>query len=235
MPGIILFSKIALSDAMLFLGHVQLVRTSWQTRNRIRQGDGQQYISVPVRHHGRFGQAIDETEIAGDHWPKKHLKSIYFAYKNRPHFDTYFPGLEQILNKEWKLLSDLNICIIRRVLDWLDIRTPILNSRDYPIEGHKTDMLISACRALGADQYISNPGARAYLDEAAMEQAGVRHWWQTFTHPVYEQGRPFVPDLSIVDLLFNVGPDARELVLSASSVAASLPPSLSPGAAQDHA
>ena len=108
LPGIILFSKIALSEAFMFLGHLQFSRTSWQTRNRIRRGDGDQFLSVPVRHRGRFGQSINETEIANQHWKKKHLKSIYFTYNNRPYFDMYYPELEEILQREWDFLSGIN-------------------------------------------------------------------------------------------------------------------------------
>ena len=77
-------------------------------------------------------------------------------------------------------------------------------------------MLVSMCRALGADRYVSNPGARAYIDEEAMAEAGIRHCWQKFVHPVYEQGAPYLASLSVIDLLFNVGPAGREIVISSS-------------------
>jgi len=54
-----------------------------------------------------------------------------------------------------------------------------------------------------------------------MRAAGLGHHWQLFEHPVYPQGRtPFMPHLSIIDLLFNVGPDAAEIVRSCGRVSA---------------
>ena len=125
LPGIILFGKIAISDVFMFLGHVQFSRTSWQTRNRIRNENSEQFLSVPVLHKGRFGQSIDQVEIARHDWKKKYLKSIYFTYKDRPFFDMYYPDLEEILNLEWKLLSDLNVYIIKKILECTSVRLKI--------------------------------------------------------------------------------------------------------------
>jgi len=213
LPGLILFNKIALSDRFMFVGHVQLTLKSCQVRNRIRVRDEPLFLSVPVHKAGRFGQAIDEAEIDGTLWKRKHLGSIRQGYGRRPFFATYYPMVEEVLCRDWKTLGALNRALIRLFLDLLGITTPILDSRDLEIEGHKTDMLVSMCRAAGADRYLSNQGARAYVDEAALAAAGLRHHWQLFEHPVYGQGAPFLPDLSVLDLLFNCGaPAAAALV-----------------------
>jgi hypothetical protein len=212
LPGIILFNKIALSDAFMFVGHCQYTQKSWQTRNRIRLGDEEHWLSVPVKKSGRFGQSINDTEILDEHWKRKHLGSIRQAYGKCPYFQQYFPELEQLILGSHRGLGDMNIAIIKRILAWLDIGTPILDSRDFPIEGNKTEMLISMCAAAGADRYLSNEGSRDYVDERAMADKGILHCWQIFEHPVYDQGRPFMPHMSIIDLLFNAGPGARDIV-----------------------
>lgn len=218
LPGIILFNKIALSDAFMFVGHVQYSRKSWQTRNRIRMGDKDLILSAPVKKSGNFGQAINETEFADDYWKRKHLGSIRQAYASRPYFDRYFPELESILSEGRATLGDLNVAVIKKILDWLGISTPILDSRELSIEGHKTDMLISMCGAAKADGYLSNEGARAYVDEAAMAEAGISHHWQIFKHPVYQQGSPFIENLSVIDLLFNMGPESGAVVASCGHI-----------------
>ena len=212
LPGIILFNKIALSDAFMFVGHCQYTPKSWQSRNRIRIGDTEHWLSVPLKKAGRFGQSINETEILDEYWKKKHLGSIRQAYQKRPHFNRYYPELEALLSQRFDHLGELNIALIAMILDWLEIDTPVLDSRNYAVEGHKTDMLISMCRAAGADHYLSNEGSRDYVDEQAMLEAGIRHCWQIFEHPVYEQGRSFMPNMSILDLMFNAGPEACEIV-----------------------
>lgn len=212
LPGVILFNKIALSDAFMFVGHCQYTQKSWQTRNRIRLGEAEHWLPVPVKKSGRFGQSINDTEILNEYWKRKHLGSIRQAYAKRPYFDQYYPELEALILKCGNTLGSLDIAIIRKIVVWLELPTRILDSRDYPIQGNKTDMLISMCEAAGADHYLSNEGSRDYVDEMAMAKADIQHCWQIFEHPVYEQGRSFMGNLSVIDLLFNVGPAASEIV-----------------------
>lgn len=218
LPGIILFNKIALSDAFMVVGHCQYSNKSWHNRNYIRLGGQRHLLTVPVRKADRFGQPINDTEILDDGWKKKHIGSIRQAYRTRPFFDRYFPELEAILARPARTLGALNTALIRAIAGWLGLETPFLDSRDHAITGHKTDMLIAMCRAAGADRYLSNEGARVYVDERAMFDCGIRHCWQVFTHPVYDQGAPFEPNLSVIDLLFNIGPAAGALVRGCGTV-----------------
>tara|TARA_Y100001954_G_scaffold217112_1_gene248949 strand:+ start:323 stop:991 length:669 start_codon:yes stop_codon:yes gene_type:complete len=221
MPGTILFNKIALSDAIVFIGHVQMEKTSWQTRNRIRDNgkDQDMYLSVPIRKKGRFGQSINETEIDGSRWVKKHLKSLDYTYRKRPFFDEYYTQLEELLNQEWPNLAALNIALTSKIMTWLGLSAQIIDSRDLSITGHKTEMLISICKAVSATDYVSNPGAAAYIDEQLFDDAGLRHHWQKYSSPVYEQGLPFLADLSIIDMLFNIGPESAEVVRLSGRIA----------------
>jgi hypothetical protein len=212
LPGIILFNKIALSDAFMFVGHCQYSSKSWHTRNRIRNGSGEIFLSVPVVKAGRFGQSINETAIDNQPWKKKHLATIYHAYHRRPFFRDYFPELEQLLSRPWTSLGAMNMAIIRAMVRWFEIGTPVLDSVDYGIQGHKTDMLVAMCRAAGADHYLSNLGSQVYVDEEEMRRYGIEHSWQDFVHPVYEQGAPFLANMSAIDLAFNVGPRAAKIV-----------------------
>ncbi len=213
LPGIILFNKMTLCDRFMFVGHVQFSPKSWQQRNRICLNGREIMLSVPVKKSDRFGQAIDDVELADGHWSRKHTGTIRQAYARRPFFSRYYPALEAALTQEHANLGALNRFLIRQLCGWLEIATPVLESHEYVgITGHKTDMLIEMCRAVDADRYLSNEGARDYVDEARMASAGIEHYWQDFKHPTYDQGHAFVPGLSIIDLLFNVGPEAARIV-----------------------
>lgn len=224
LPSVMLFNKIALSDVFVFLSHVQFVGRSWQQRNRIRGGGGEAlFLSVPVIKKGRRFQSIGETEIARDEaWQKKHLAGIVQAYRKRPFFDRYYPRVEALLNQPWTHLCDLNIALTRELAACLEIATPLLDSRDLHPQGHANEMLISLCNELGADRYVSNLGSSAYIDVDAFAAAGVTHLWQNFSFPAYDQGAPFLDRLSVLDLLFNQGPAARELMLAAGSLTENL-------------
>jgi hypothetical protein len=210
LPGIIFFNKLALSDACMLLPHCQFVAHSWHQRNRIRSGDQALWLTVPV--NASFGQAIAEATPAKLNWRRKHLASIRQAYGKRPFFDAYFPELERLLNDDYPNLADLDIRLISRLCEWLGILTPLHDSRNHGFELHKTELLIEVCRCLGADRFLSNIGSADYVVESLMAAQGIAHHWQRFIHPDYAQGQGFLPDLSAIDLLFNVGPGAADIV-----------------------
>ena len=218
LPGILLFNKIALSDVFMFVGHCQYVKKSWHARNRIRLGERELWLNIPVKTSGRFEQAINETFMVNEVWKRKHLGSIRQAYQRAPFFETYYSELEERLLAHAGSLGDLNIGIITMILRWLNIGTRVVDSRDYDIQGTKTDMLISMCRAVGADRYLSNEGSRDYVDEERMAEAGIQHCWQIFEHPTYSQLGTFVPNMSVIDLLFHAGPEAGKLISSCGRI-----------------
>jgi hypothetical protein len=74
-------------------------------------------------------------------------------------------------------------------------------------------MLVEMCRAVGADTYLSGQGGRDYVEPDALARAGIRHYFCRFSHPEYPQRfPPFIPNLSVADLLFNCGDHAREIL-----------------------
>lgn len=212
LPGLILFHKIALSDVFVLLPDVQFQRHSWQQRNRVRNGKDAIFLSVPVKKSGDLHRTIRQTEIANEPWRKKHLTTLKQVYGKRPHFDAYFPAIEALIEADHANLSDLNCSLIRHFCQVLELEAQVIDSAELDHEGESQDRLISLCHAAGADAYISNVGAASYVDEAGFSATGVTHYWQAFTPPEYSQGKAFLPNLSIVDALFNLGPDTAQLV-----------------------
>jgi hypothetical protein len=107
-------------------------------------------------------------------------------------------------------LSQLNRDLIELVCGHLGIATTIKWSWEYDTNGAKTERIIELCRASGASHYISGPAARAYLDEQAMRDNGVAVTWFDYSrYSEYPQlWGAFEGAVSVVDLLFNCGPDA---------------------------
>ena len=216
LPGIIVFNKIALSDAFMLVGHCDYQPKSWHSHNFIRGKDGPLKLTVPVIK----GQSINETMPFKDGpWRRKHIESIAHSYGKRPYFNYYFPFLRDLIELvEWASLADLNASLMRYLAGCLDIGTHFLTSENHNIAGHKTEMLIDMCRKTGAGEYLSSPG-ETYVDQEQMKAAGIKHHFQKFTHPVYDQGhKDFIPDLSIIDLLFNCGPESGRIVKEAGYV-----------------
>jgi len=119
LPGIIVLTKIALSDAFMFVGHCQFQNKSWHSRNYVRGPNGPLLLMVPVEKH--MGQSIDQTKLLAGNWRRKHLASIEHAYRKRPFFADYFPRLETIINGNWGSLGCLNANLIYQIFGWLRI------------------------------------------------------------------------------------------------------------------
>ena len=221
LPGLQLFNKIMHSDAFMYVPHCQFQKGSWHHHNFIRTGR----LTVPVK--ATLGQAIDEVSIdQTKEWQRKHIRSIELAYRNYPFFDDYFPIIKCVLGTTNRSLSRLNLNIMHSLTWWLCRGGPVQYSTgNAEIRAIKDpiDMIIAMCKHVGADSYLSNEGARAYIgpaEEARMADAGITHKWQRFTHPDYGQdlainnGR-----LSVIDLLFAKGPEARDIIYNAGGVA----------------
>ena len=81
-------------------------------------------------------------------------------------------------------------------------------SSELPYAGaEKNEKLVSMCKFLGADCYLSGSGGKNYIQEALFSQANINLQWHNYQHPTYKQGfSGFEPNMSIIDLLFNEGP-----------------------------
>ena len=258
LPYLGFFEKIARADAFVLVDTTQFVKRGpfgWIHRNRIRTDtpqdaespakatdgrergdshsrDGWMWLSVPVLTHGKFTQSIREALINPQvPWARKHRRSIDWEYRKAPHYDALKPWLDEAYGRPWESLADLNEFLIRRMLETLGIRTPLVRSSDLGATGRKTDLVIDLCRRMKADTYLSGIHGRDYLEKERVAAAGITLKFQEFRHPVYPQvhGGAFIPHLSTLDLLMNCGPRSRAILLGEEPAA---PAGATPAAAE---
>lgn len=212
LPWLGYFDQLARSDVFVYYDDVQFDKHGWRNRNRICTPDGPQWLTVPIRHKGHSLQLINETVIdSTKNWTRKHLRTLAQHYRSAPFWEMYFPELEHILSHRWNRLVDLNIALIEQCANWLGIRTPRVCASTLGITGGQNSRLVSICHHFHADTYLSGASAKNYLDVGLFLSSGIKVVWQNYLHPVYPQIRgKFTPYLSIIDLLFNVGPHARQ-------------------------
>jgi hypothetical protein len=130
-------------------------------------------------------------------------------YTRSPFLNQYLPTLRTIYAEPWMKLADLNLAVIRWLLQAYGITTPLRCASEMVAREEPTDRLIDLCRAVGATQYLAGPGAEGYMDKSRFEASGVELEMQEFLHPEYGQRyEPFEPNLSAIDLLLCVGPEA---------------------------
>lgn len=216
-PWLGYFYKLAQSDVFVLLDSVQYPRGRHvSARNKIKTPSGDSWLSIPVSVPGQSNSRATYNDVlfSNHKWADKHLRTIELNYKKAPYFNEIMPLLaEKIKNAE--RLIDLNIDLIESIANYLGITTPRLRLSHILTEfGQKNDLIIDICRAVKADVYLSGNGARAYNDRSALASHGIDLIYSDFQHPVYNQlWGAFVPNLSVIDLLFNHGPHSREILL----------------------
>ncbi len=214
LPWLGYFDKIDQADVFVLLDDVQFKKNEWQNRNRIKTATGWQWLTVPVLH--RSAQRISEVTINPTvPWSRKHLQALTSNYGSAPFFDPHRPFFEEIYAREWTLLLDLNLATITYLAEALKIRAKLVLASSLPVppEFEATDRLVAICQAVGADTYLSGVGGKEYLDMSRFDEAGIRVLFQAFqTRPYPQRFGAFVPDLSVVDLLFNCNGDSLHIL-----------------------
>jgi hypothetical protein len=218
LPWLGYFDKMRRADVFCYLNDVQYKKNEWQNRNRIKTAQGWQWLTVPVRYH--FPEKINEVKINNSTgWQKKHLQALVTNYSRAPFYKSYSTIFEDALARDWEFISELNIYLLEHLREAFQINTkPTVISSDLELRNEPTDRLIDICKALGADTYLAGQGGADYMDLERFENNGIKVLIQDFKHPVYAQlFADFESHLSIVDLLFNCGPESLEIISKANS------------------
>ena len=207
------FDLINLVDEFILYDDMQYTRRDWRNRNVIKTSAGLKWLTIPVNVKGNFFQKIQDTTISDPGWAKKHWQSIVHSYSKARHFQAYRETFEALyLSTEDEFLSSINYRFLTAICQILGIDTRISWSRDYVAAGVKTERLLDLCKQAGAGVYISGPSARAYLDEELFAREQIELQYIDYSgYPEYGQlFPPFAHQVSMIDLIFNEGPEATK-------------------------
>ena len=211
-PGF--FQKVLLSDIYVVLDRAQF-EFDITNRNKIITPEGSwSRITVPIKKGQKFFE-VRNVEINNEQsWAEKNWDLICKSYGNSPFFDLYKTTLNSVFKKKWNLIFDLNFYTLKKVLEWLNIKTKIIFDSELDVTGKSSEHLLNICKKLGATKYLSGPGGSDYLNEKIFEQNKIKVEYQKYDPIVYPQkyAKSFIPNLSILDLLFNMGSDSKKLI-----------------------
>jgi hypothetical protein len=221
LPWLGWFDKLARADVFVLLDHVQFPRTSRGTyvnRVKVLVSGKESWATAPIVRSTGSTQRIDEVRVDdAQPWREKLLRTIEHNYRRAAAFDEVFPLVREILEQPTDRLAELNEHGARRLARALGLdETRFVRSSSLAPSSHATDLLIELTRAVGGTAYLAGGLAGAtYQEDEKFEQAGVELRYQHFEHPQYpQQVDTFVPGLSIVDALMNVGAKATRALLS---------------------
>lgn len=220
LPWLGFFYKIASCDIFVLADIVQYSKKGFINRNKIKTPQGTAWLTVGVLTKGRYGQLINEVEIDnGAPWARIHEKSISQNYSKAPYFKKYKAPFEDIYHREWERLVDLNEALIKVICQILGIRSvEFIRASELNVSGERAELPVNICRAVGADTYLSGPSGQKYMDEELFEKEGISLRYSDFKHPAYTQlWGDFIPNMSIIDLLFNEGGESLKILKEASS------------------
>ncbi len=213
MPWLGYFDKIVRSDIFVFLDTVQFKKNEFQNRNKIKTAQGWMWLTVPVSY--KYPEHIDEVKINNRvDWRKKHIRALEINYQKAPYCRGLFPSLEEFYAHDAASLSEVNRAGVLLLLNMLGVQREIKVAselEEFPEE--PSERLAAICEFLGADTYLSGAGGREYLHLEPFHQKEITVIFQEFKHPVYPQlYGDFIPNLSLLDLLFNCGPDSLNVL-----------------------
>ena len=169
----------------------------WETyhkqtyRNRccVMTANGVESLSVPVvKVNGNHTMTKDVVVSYKEHWQQIHRRCLESAYKAAPYFDHYFDLIKPLFETRFERLIDLNDAALTAVLKMLKINKEIVHSTDY------THVVENDFREAFSPKALSNPDS-------------FPEYYQVFNNKF-----PFTPDLSILDLVFNEGPEAMTFI-----------------------
>lgn len=215
-PWIGYFNIISISDNFVFYDEMQYTKRDWRNRNYIKTPEGKKLLSIPVNTKGKYIEKINNITIADINWGEKHFKTLERNYKKSKYFEEVHSLLSEIyLDKSLKYLSEINKRLIRKISDYLNLKTNFYNSSEYILSGGKNENLIKICKDLNTKTYISGPFGRNYIDDKKFNRQNINV--QFFDYPVYPEynqlwNSKFLPNLSIIDCLYNCGKETRELI-----------------------
>ncbi len=205
------FDLIAAVDEFILFDDMQYTRRDWRNRNLIKTSHGLKWLTVPVKVKGKYYQTIRETEIDGTDWINVHWRTLQSNYSRSPYFKEISEILEPVFcKKTYSHLSLLNRELIELICKYLGITTKITNSWDYSLCEGKSERLASLCQQAKGTEYISGPAARDYMEESVFTNLELKISWFDYSgYPEYPQlYGEYEHGVSILDLLFNCGPDS---------------------------
>lgn len=211
------FDIINMVDEFIFYDTEQYTKRDWRNRNKIKTSNGLIWLTIPVQVKGKFHQTIDETIVSDNTWRKKHWNSITANYSKAKYFDEYKNEFQNLyLDSKEDSLSQINYNFIKKINKILGIKTKLSWSSSFNPKGEKSDKLLDICKKTEAVEYLSGPAAKGYLDTSLFLKNSIQVSWMDYSnYPEYNQlFPPLEHGVSIIDLIFNEGPNAYKFLKS---------------------
>lgn len=202
-------------DRFVVYDNIQYTKKGWINRNRHLREGGPSWFTVPLKKASDYLD-VREREVAVDFDRDKLLRSFEAGYRRAPQFGAVQPLVERIVRVPATNLFDYIHSSLVETAGFLGITTPIVVSSSVDIDHTlaSEQKVLALCHAVGADGYVNPIGGQSLYSGAAFAARSIRLEFLRPRLPEYPQlGGPFVPGLSIVDvLMFNSRDAVRDML-----------------------
>ena len=180
------YQKLCSFDRCLVEQHDSYQKQTYRNRCIIATANGQQALTVPVEHTDEKTLVKDLRISDHNQWRRIHWNALQSAYSESPFFDYYADDIRPFFEKRYTFLVDFNEQIRQTICQLIDIHPKVEYSKDY-VQEHPND-------------YRSVINAKHPQPDPDFQS---KEYWQVFSRK-----HGFQPNLSILDLLFCMGPES---------------------------
>jgi hypothetical protein len=189
------YSYIVSANKLTIEQHDHYSRQTYRNRMLILAANGPMALTIPVIKPG-IKTITKDIRISYDTaWQKMHWRSLVSAYNGSPFFEYYQDDIQPIYEKKWDFLMDLNNHALQCTTNLLELHLPLCYTSDYDAE------IAPDCLDI---RHVIHPKRKGPDTEPPFSPQPYRQ--------VFSDKYGFIPNLSIVDLLFNKGPEAYTIL-----------------------
>ena len=186
-PNIGWWYKIMSAKELLFDASEHFEKMTYRNKYFITGANGIIQLSIPLRNGRNQRTLMNDVEMSfEEQWRVQHWRSILSTYKRSPYFEYYEQSLEQLFHAPYKKLWEFN----KASIDWVKHQLQLKYDEKVVFEYQKTyDGEIEDLRK----------GLKPLVEKTVIDNG--------FYYQLFEERNKFVPNLSILDLLFSEGPN----------------------------
>ncbi len=196
-------------DRFVIYDDVNYIKGGWINRNRILINSKPTFITAPLHQPSPFKRICDTALQPSPVWRDKLVKMVEMTYRKATYFVVVFPVIEELIRHEKDNLSDYLAHHLQTLSVFMGINTQlVVTSRCYENnELSGQERILDICKQEGATTYINSQGGQALYDNEAFRKAGIDLRFIVTRTVLYNQrAAGFVPYLSIIDALMEIGP-----------------------------
>ncbi len=198
------------SDLFIIADNIRFGKSAPISRCRLKATTGMQWLTVPVHSHKQDKPLIRDIRIDNERgWRRKHFRQLEVNYRYAPFFEHYDLFFKQLYDREWTFLLDLNMAFLELICKALQISTKVRLRSEFQLDRSGVDGIIQLVHAGHADSYLCDATDAQFMELTQLRRAGISVSHPTELESYSQQFGEFIPNLSILDLLFNEGPLAR--------------------------